>query len=437
MTNADIIKAAFKVWGRELYQTTSLTDLARELGVSKPALYRHFKDKQALMEAMYTSYFDDYAAFIKADHDRAMAAEDKTEGYFNFMRRIIEYYIRNKDAFLFSLIQVFGNREMATVLEQMAERGVDVREMVRIEEKFTTYPSKIQLSVATLTYWIAHFHHHNKPKPSADAPCTASDCGSPPEEQVQSVRDAVEKCIACGLGLAGEKLAAIDYADLEKRSAETVYEDTQDNNLLRAVAGAVAEAGPWNASMEMVAHRSGLSKSGLYAHFKSKQDMMAQLFLTEFARIINYADLNINASAVPEEQLYLAIISIADYLRSRPEILVAMDWIRTRRLDLGHTFPPRLYRFITKINLDVFNKGRDGAPDSDGETPADWLAQWILFLIIHTLMQSPKPGERHLMPRCVKAKFEPLQLNSFKEISNDSFRILYRFIAAGLKGFEI
>jgi AcrR family transcriptional regulator len=437
MTNVDIIKAAFKVWGRELYQTTSLADLARELRVSKPALYRHFKDKQALMEAMYTSYFDDYAAFIKADYDRALNAENKTEGHFNFMRRIIEYYIRNKDAFLFSLIQVFGNREMDAVLDQMAERGVDTRKMIQVEEEFAFYPSKLELSVVTLTFWIAHFHHHNEPKPSDYALCAASACGAPSEEQIQSVRDAVEKCIACGLGLAGEKLDAIDYEDLEKRSAETVYEDTQDNNLLRAVAGAVAEAGPWNASMEMVARRSGLSKSGLYAHFKSKQDMLAQLFVTEFARIINYAELNINASEVPEEQLYLAIISIADYLRSRPEILVAMDWIRTRRLELGHTFPPRLYRFITKINLDAFNRGRDDAPDSDGETPADWLAQWILFLIVHTLMQCPKPGERHLMPRCAKSNAEPLRLHSFKEIPNDSFRILYRFIAAGLKGFEI
>jgi AcrR family transcriptional regulator len=430
MTNADIIKAAFKVWGRELYKTTSLADLARELGVSKPALYRHFKDKQALLDAMYTSYFDDYAAFIKADYDRAMAAADKTEGHFIMMRRITEYYIRNGDAFFFSLIQVFGHRKMDAVLDQMVRRGVDIRKLVRIEEKLAAYPSKIQLSVVTLTFWIAHFHHYSH-KPGE----------IPSETQVQRTLAAVEQRIACGLGLAEDRLEAIDYEDLEKRSAGTVYEATPETDLLRAVAGAVAEAGPWNASMEMVARRSGLSKSSLYAHFKSKQDMMAQLFLTEFDRIINYAELNLKTSAVPEEQLYLAIISIADYLRSRPEILVALDWIRTRRFDLGLTFPVRLYRSITNIPLDAFRERQNdkavvdtGGADAGEETPADWLAQWILFLIVNTLIRCPLP----MMPRGAKSQgLEALGVRSFTEIPNDSFRILYRFIAMGLKGFDI
>ena len=57
MTNDDIIKAAFKVWGRELYRTTSLTEIALELGVSKTALYRHFKDKDSILEAKYEFTF--------------------------------------------------------------------------------------------------------------------------------------------------------------------------------------------------------------------------------------------------------------------------------------------------------------------------------------------------------------------------------------------
>jgi AcrR family transcriptional regulator len=185
--------------------------------------------------------------------------------------------------------------------------------------------------------------------------------------------------------------------------------------------------------MEMVAQRSGLSKSGLYAHFKSKQDMLAQLFLAEFGRIATYAELNIGASAVPEEQLYLAIISIADYLRSRPEILVALDWIKTRRLTLGHyTFPVQIYRFITNIKLDAFREEQNDKA-GDAETPSDRLAQWILFLIINTLIRWPHPVREWGGAQGP----QPLRSLVFTEIPNDSFRILYRFIARGLKGFDI
>ena len=52
MNQEDILQAAFLVWGREAYKKMSLSDVAQELAVTKPALYRHFRNKEALLEAM-------------------------------------------------------------------------------------------------------------------------------------------------------------------------------------------------------------------------------------------------------------------------------------------------------------------------------------------------------------------------------------------------
>ena len=57
MTKADVIDAAFKAWGRGFYLNTSLSYVARELQVCKPALYRHFRNKQALLNAMIVYFF--------------------------------------------------------------------------------------------------------------------------------------------------------------------------------------------------------------------------------------------------------------------------------------------------------------------------------------------------------------------------------------------
>ena len=162
----------------------------------------------------------------------------------------------------------------------------------------------------------------------------------------------------------------------------------------------------------MIARRSGLSKSGLYSHFKSKQDMLKQLFMTEFDRILEYIEEGITWSAVPEEQLYLAIFFAADYFHTRSEILLAADWIRTRRLNLGITLPPRLYQVFSDINLKV--PGTQQAVF----TPAvvDRLGQMILFLIVHTFMHRPEGM-------------------SFSELPNNGIRRLFRFIALGMKGF--
>ncbi|MFA6508713.1 MAG: helix-turn-helix domain-containing protein, partial [Treponemataceae bacterium] len=52
MNKDDIISAAFKAWGREGYRKMSLSDVAAELSVTKPALYRHFRDKDVLFTEM-------------------------------------------------------------------------------------------------------------------------------------------------------------------------------------------------------------------------------------------------------------------------------------------------------------------------------------------------------------------------------------------------
>ncbi|GHT88503.1 hypothetical protein FACS1894137_16850 [Spirochaetia bacterium] len=260
----------------------------------------------------------------------------------------------------------------------------------------------------------------------------------------------VEGVISQGLGFDKKLVDALDFEALEKPGTYPMPPEGENEALLKAVASAVAEAGPWNASMEMVARRSGLSKSSLYAHFKNKADMLGRMFFTEFDRIVDYAELGKSRSGVPEEQFYLAMAAIVNYLRSRPEILIALDWVRTRRLDLGiHAPPSRIYRIFADIKLK--GAGEDG-PELTGETgvslqgetgvslqsetggsltgetgvsltgetgvslQGETLAQWILFLIVNTLMRRPEGM-------------------SFSEVPNESFRILYRFIVLGIEGW--
>ena len=94
--------------------------------------------------------------------------------------------------------------------------------------------------------------------------------------------------------------------------------------------------------MELVARRSGLSKSGLYAHFKSREEMLGRLFTVEFDRIAAVMEDRISRGETVAERSYLAMASAAFYLSSRPDILLALDWIRVQRIDLGMLMPPRL-----------------------------------------------------------------------------------------------
>ena len=410
MTKTEVIEAAFKAWGREFYLNTSLSQVARELEVSKPALYRHFINKQALLDAMTGYFFSDFADFIRADYEKALKTGDSSQSIFIIIRIVAEYYARNANIFIFLMIKL-QNRKLDefNVAKELRNRGIELEKLYEpVKADYNFQPLGARLLNATLIFFIADFHKKGKTLTNP-----------PSEAAIERLIDAIGEIIGSGLCYSHEEIAALNYEELENRITGMANSAGNDP-LLKAVAGAVAEAGPWQASMEQVAHRSGLSKSSLYCHFKNKQDMLHQLFVTEFTRILDFARQGMRQSAVPQEQavpteqLYLGIFSIVEYLRSKPDILVAMDWIRNRGINLK---PPEDKPETTGDFLRLFENIGIKLPDvmPDGGV---WLTPWILFLIINTLMQK-NSGHK------------------VKNVPNSDIRFLYQLITFGIGGFKL
>jgi AcrR family transcriptional regulator len=403
MTKAEIIKVAFKVWARQLYLNTSLSLVASELKVCKPALYRHFKNKQALLEAMTMHFCDDFTGFIRADYEKALKNIDGHEDASIMTRITAEYFARNVEIFIFLMIKLHDRQlDITYIVKQLQKRGINLA-YSRHSGDFKSL--EMRLTYTTLIFFMAGFHSKaNSLK------------NMPPEAAILNIIDIIGNIIGKGLGYDRGEIDNLDYKGLEKHIVGTIN-NIEDDPLLKAVAGAVAEAGPWETSMEQVARRSGLSKSSLYGHFKNKQDMLHQLFMTEMGRIIDFAKQGIRQSAVPQEQLYLGIFSIVEYLRAKPDFLVALDWIRNRRISLkpGGNMddkPPQIFqRLFEEINIKPLQ-------NSEGLTDEPWLSPWILFLIVNTLLQ----GKTRLVG---------------KNMPNNDIRFLHRFLTLGIGGYQI
>jgi len=410
MTNTEIVDAAFKVWGRNFYQKNSLSRLAKELGVSKPALYRHFENKQALTDAMASRFLDDFSASVRADFEQAQKAEDADDGIFTILKSIADFFARNVFALVFSLINIYDQKlDGHEISKSLKERGVDMQTLYEnIERKYKVEPAVVQMIMATLTFLMSFFH---KTIESFD--------NTPTDKEIQNIISTICESIKRGLGYKREKVNALDYEKLESMVNKSTH-SVEPEPMFKAVAEAVAEAGPWDASMEMVAKRMGLSKSSLYGHFKNRKDMLRRLFMSEFKRIINFARQGIGLSSDSAEQLYLGIYSIAVYLRSRPEILITLGWIRTRKLDLGK--PDK--------NFEIFRLFEDVDIESiKDESVKQQVSHWILFLLINTLMRTKQD------------KNEGGWLNTKTgipdtNIDNNDIRLLFKFITLGLGGFK-
>jgi len=137
--------------------------------------------------------------------------------------------------------------------------------------------------------------------------------------------------------------------------------------------------------------------------------MLRRLFTGEFKRIIEFARQGIALSDISEEQLYLGIYAITVYFRSHPEFLTALDWIRTRKLDLGKMERKTdIFRLFEDVDIEPLQ----------GFTEDEKLRSyhWILFLLINVLTRQG-------------------QSTSAGDVKNNDIRVLYKFITLGLGGF--
>ena len=72
-----VLRRAIEVFNRQGYEATSIGDLARELGVTKSAIYHHVSSKEALLAAALDEALDGLSATI----DAAVTAAPETSAY--------------------------------------------------------------------------------------------------------------------------------------------------------------------------------------------------------------------------------------------------------------------------------------------------------------------------------------------------------------------
>ncbi|RDH78901.1 TetR/AcrR family transcriptional regulator [Mycolicibacterium moriokaense] len=87
-TRVRIQEAARELFTQKGVQRTSLQDIADRLGITKPALYYHFRSREDLVRSILVPLMEEGEAFVAA-HERRRGAKRATprellEGYFDF-----------------------------------------------------------------------------------------------------------------------------------------------------------------------------------------------------------------------------------------------------------------------------------------------------------------------------------------------------------------
>lgn len=177
-------------------------------------------------------------------------------------------------------------------------------------------------------------------------------------ERVQLDREQQEQLIASGTEHVVNGFLS-DTTGCEWEAVERVAwiqpeELPQRHRILDAITETVLEVGYGAATVERIAQRAGLSKSGLYHYFTNKDDMLAETLLKTQRHFAALARTRFAQLGSDTDRLYGLFVMIAAYAHHDPSTIIVENWIRESNVEV--TIPPeqiveiqRIYAFVSEM----------------------------------------------------------------------------------------
>ncbi|MCR5761935.1 MAG: TetR/AcrR family transcriptional regulator [Treponema sp.] len=305
-TKERIIQAAFSFYTVPNFERVSLSQIAGRVGISKAAIFKHFKNKEALSNEMNSRICESLIEMFKPMLE---FFEQNQPG--KAMSCIINYLLGHREylGYLLSMSMLFNEN---FIISELRNRGVDIFDSIfnmdgSIKElKRYLVMEFIGNTLIFFTMKRIHDGDYNKERLI------------PVEEFSESV------CFLIENGIAGND-SIIDNEKLDrvnKICVERVKTIKPVNKMLKVIAGIIDKVGVTGLTVEKIAGALGMAKSSLYSSFENKVDMISTLIENEFETLRDLIVNNISQLDSSYEKLYSIMQTEFCYFRERPELMM-------------------------------------------------------------------------------------------------------------------
>ncbi len=337
-----IVKAAFHAWGRTLFKHTGLHLVARELGVTKPAMYRYFRNKDEIIGAMKDE-FDEYVReniiapliTILEEHRSTgipVEPEQLVRGYFTGLFR---HFNTRPNHYIFYLHRLIGR-----TVRESADPGTTRNKLetllTSLFERSTGYSATAAPSARYLTmsgvFWITHHYRNVLGKdpltdPAFDPPTPSFS----PDQMIFIVEAATDHFIR---GFARDVPPRVDYTAVERIASLSPEELTSPDRTVTAITTVVQEYGYAGATVDRIAGELGVTKSSLYHYFKNRNEMLSRMLIQIQEQFASLAALRFRQLRSDEDRLYGFFVLLSDYALLCPGSTIMGNWIRESNIEV-------------------------------------------------------------------------------------------------------
>ena len=89
-TKEPIVKPALNLFLQNGYEKTSLNQIARKVGITKPAIYHHFKNKDQLFHEVLSLFFEEMGKWSRARFGSCKTLKDLLKTFFQSLKSFKE-----------------------------------------------------------------------------------------------------------------------------------------------------------------------------------------------------------------------------------------------------------------------------------------------------------------------------------------------------------
>ena len=321
-----ILTTAFRVWGKDMYTKTSLSTLAKELGITKTALYRHFDNKRALLHEML-SYFIDQYELENGEMIESLGTMDFRKAVGVYVQHILKFYSRHPGYYYFYiyfLIQglYVSQPQLNALIEREARSFADsVRREAKLDQEKMTLLLK---ALYTHVIFWCEFSVGNS------------------RDEIGGSLQARGKRIVDSLFRGFFPKVSMEQFSVEKIEAILTMDSNEfieDDPRIEAIVNVIAREGLGNTSVSKIAAELNISKSSLYSFFKNKDEMLTKVKCKHRDWLNKVAKEKLQGIEMDIEKIYGVVLLIFYGFLHNRKSAIFFNWLRHQKIDFAEGKP--------------------------------------------------------------------------------------------------
>ena len=308
-TKEKILECAFGLYGKPRMSEISLSEIAAKAGISKTAIFRHYKNKEELMEKMREKFFEAFALMMSQLDDSRKPYNLK--GVERAVRCIFDF-CQNYPNYLSYFLQVSLSDELLTegVNLVLLDNGINVinEDVFKDKKNFVAQnmvPSFFQHTL--LHFLILAF-------------CSMKDVVK--INDIERYKTKVSELIYSGLGKKKNPISDERKKELDERCKLQLESDEKTNRFFNAFIQLMQDNRSSKITVEKIAAALGMAKSSIYSFFANKNDYLMNMLFQETERVCAILKEKSAAAKNPDEAIYIMMRTQANYFALRPQVIM-------------------------------------------------------------------------------------------------------------------